>query len=66
MREALQTVQQKIEELNGKIETGKNTIIDALNQRATIKSKMGRYDTMLEPLNVWKKNLSGSMRNCAY
>ncbi len=61
MREALQTVQQKIEELNGKIETGKNTIIDALNQRATIKSKMGRYDTMLEQIQIRKAELNSRL-----
>ncbi len=61
VREALQTVQQKIEELNGKIETGKNTIIDALNQRATIKSKMGRYDTMLEQIQIRKAELNSRL-----
>ncbi len=47
-RRLLEETQSRIEELNDHIESGKNTIIDALNNRATIKSKMGRYDTMLE------------------
>ncbi len=61
VRDALQTVQAKIEELNSNIETGKNTIIDALNQRATIKSKMGRYDTMLEQINIRKAELNSRL-----
>ena len=58
---ALQTVQAKIEELNNNIEAGKNTIIDALNQRATIKSKMGRYDTMLEQIHIRKAELNSRL-----
>ena len=46
VRRQLEAVQGKIEELNSQIEAGKNAIIWELNQRATIKSKMGRYDTM--------------------
>lgn len=61
VREALQEVQGKIEELNGKIESGKNTIIDALNQRATIKSRLGRYDTMLEQINIRKAELNSRL-----
>ena len=38
-REKLLSVQNRIEALNNDIENGKNTIIDALNSRATIKSK---------------------------
>ena len=44
-KQLLETTQNHIAELNSNIESGKNTIIDALNNRATIKSKMGRYDT---------------------
>ena len=51
-REKLLQVQKRIEELNNDIESGKNTIIDALNSRATIKSKLGRYDTMTEQINI--------------
>ncbi|MDE7014501.1 MAG: AAA family ATPase, partial [Kineothrix sp.] len=50
-RSLLSAVQNKIEELNNDIEAGKNTIIDALNSRATIKSKIGRFDTMMEQVN---------------
>lgn len=61
VKAALQNVQEKIEELNNYIESGKNTIIDALNQRATIKSKMGRYDTMLEQINIRKAELNSRL-----
>ncbi|NLL79830.1 MAG: chromosome segregation protein SMC [Clostridiales bacterium] len=57
-RELLQTVQSKMEELNTNIESGKNTIIDALNERATIKSKIGRYDTMMEQVNIRRAELN--------
>ena len=42
-------------------ESGKNTIIDALNNRATIKSKLGRYDTMLEQINIRKAELNSRL-----
>ena len=58
VRRQLETVQGKIEELNNRIEAGKNTIIGELNQRATIKSKLGRYDTMMEQINIRKAELN--------
>ena len=60
-RKLLEETQGKIEELNNNIESGKNTIIDALNNRATIKSKMGRYDTMLEQINIRKAELNSRL-----
>ena len=60
-REKLLAMQNKIEELNNNIEAGKNTIIDALNLRATIKSKLGRYDTMTEQINIRKAELTSRM-----
>ena len=55
---ALTAVQSFIEELNNQIEGGKNAIIEALNARATIKSKLGRYDTMTEQVNIRKAELT--------
>ena len=55
---ALTAVQSCIEELNNQIEGGKNAIIEALNARATIKSKLGRYDTMTEQVNIRKAELT--------
>ncbi len=60
-RALLEKTQGKIEELNNQIESGKNTIIDALNNRATIKSKLGRYDTMLEQINIRKAELNSRL-----
>ncbi len=60
-RRLLEETQAAIEELNNHIESGKNTIIDALNNRATIKSKMGRYDTMLEQVNIRKAELNSRL-----
>ena len=60
-RKLLEETQRKIEELNNNIESGKNTIIDALNNRATIKSKLGRYDTMLEQINIRKAELNSRL-----
>ena len=57
-KEKLLTVQKAIEELNNEIESGKSTIIDALNARATIKSKLGRYDRMTEQINIRKSELT--------
>ncbi len=60
-REKLLLVQGRIEELNGEIETGKNSIIDMLNLRATIKSKLGRYDTMMEQINIRRAELTSRL-----
>ena len=58
VKQHLENVQNKIEELNNSMEAGKNTIIGELNQRATIKSKMGRLDSMLEQINIRKAELN--------
>ena len=58
VKKHLEEVQNKIEALNGQMEAGKNTIIGELNQRATIKSKMGRFDSMLEQINIRKAELN--------
>lgn len=57
----LEEVQGRIEALNNNIESGKNTIIDALNNRATIKSKMGSFDTMLEQIQIRKAELNSRL-----
>ncbi len=60
-RELLDKTQGEIETLNNHIETGKNTIIETLNNRATIKSKLGRFDTMLEQVNIRKAELNSRL-----
>ncbi len=61
MRARLDEIQQKIAELNSNIEAGKNTIIGELNQRATIKSRMGRFDTMMEQENIRRAELNSRL-----
>ncbi len=60
-RELLEKTQSEIETLNNHIESGKNTIIEALNNRATIKSRLGRFDTMLEQVNIRKAELNSRL-----
>lgn len=54
----LSEVQMRIETLNAKIEEDKNKIIMMLNERATIKSKMSSFDTMMEQLRIRKAELN--------
>ncbi len=61
MRAKLEAIQGKVEDLNAQIEAGKNTIIGELNQRATIKSKMGRFDTMMEQVKIRKAELNSRL-----
>lgn len=60
-RDLLSDVQNKIAELNNNIEAGKNTIIDTLNHRATIKSKIGSFHTMTEQINIRKAELTSRL-----
>jgi len=61
VRKQLEEIQKKIEDLNSRIEGGKNIIIGELNQRATIKSKIGRFDTMMEQVNIRKAELNSKL-----
>ena len=61
VKSKLEEIQRSIAQLNSAIETGKNTIIGELNQRATIKSKMGRFDTMMEQVNIRKAELNSRL-----
>ena len=58
---SLNIVQNKILELSTGIENGKNEIIDILNERASIKTKLGRYDTMLEQTNIRKAEIQSRL-----
>jgi chromosome segregation protein len=60
-RRKLEEIQQKIEDLNKNIEDGKNTIISELGQRATIKSRMGGLDTMMEQVNIRRAELNSRL-----
>ena len=54
-------LQNKIADINSHIEAGKNTIINALNERATIKTNVGRLETMLEQANIRKAELTSKI-----
>ena len=60
-REELRELQKQIEEINASIEEGKNTIIGELNQRAVIRAKMGRFDTMMEQINIRRAELNSKL-----
>ncbi len=57
----LSEVQGQSEALNAQIESGKNTIIEELNNRATIKSRMGRFDTMQEQVQIRRAELNSRL-----
>ncbi|MCR4587333.1 MAG: chromosome segregation protein SMC [Lachnospiraceae bacterium] len=61
LKAQLEELQMQIEELNNRIEEGKNAIIEALNERATTKSKLGRYDSMFEQANIDKASLTSKL-----
>ncbi|MBE5865554.1 MAG: chromosome segregation protein SMC [Lachnospiraceae bacterium] len=61
VKATLENIQRDIEDLNARIEQGKNVIIGELNQRATIKSKIGRFDTMMEQINIRKAELNSRL-----
>ena len=60
-QEALESVQQRIQDLNHSIEYCKNEIIQLLNDRASTKGKIQRYDTMLEQVQIRKAEISSKI-----
>ncbi len=60
-RKRLEELQRRIEELNAGIEEKKNAIMNELNQRAAIKSRLGRFDTMMEQINIRKAELNSRL-----
>ncbi len=59
--ENLESVQQRILDLNHSIEYCKNEIIQLLNEKASTKGKIQRYDTMLEQVQIRKAELSSKI-----
>ena len=57
-KEALDKIQAVIDGLNKEIEDNKAKIIEILNERAEIRSKKERYDTMLENTKVRRAELN--------
>lgn len=60
-RERLEQVQSEMERLNNGIEQAKNAIMQALNDRATTKSRLERFDTMLEQAQIRKAELTSRL-----
>ncbi len=60
-RKELDKVLNRISEINEQIEECKSTIIETLNTRATIKSKLSSLDTMKEQVNIRKAELTGKL-----
>ncbi|MCI8996268.1 MAG: chromosome segregation protein SMC [Lachnospiraceae bacterium] len=54
----LKQIRSRIEEVNGEIERGKNQIIGLLNDRASTKGKLQRYDAMQEQIQIRKAQVS--------
>lgn len=51
----------KIQELTELVDRHKGSIIELLNEKSAIKSKIQRYDTMLEQINIRKAELNQKM-----
>ena len=60
-RERLEEVQSQMEQLSDGIENAKNAIMQALGDRATTKSRMERFDTMLEQTQIRKAELTSRL-----
>ena len=59
--ENLDSVQQRIFDLNHSIEYCKNEIIQLLNEKASTKGKIQRYDTMLEQVQIRKSEIGSKI-----
>ncbi len=57
----LDEVLDRITEVTGQIEAQKNAIIEGLNQRATIKSKLSRFDSVVEQTQIRKAEIQARM-----
>lgn len=58
---ALTEIQKKIEALSSDVEKNQNDIIETLNERVSIKSAMGRYESMLEQINIRKAEIQSRL-----
>ena len=59
--EELEALQGEMGELSRIIEQGKNDIIQSANDKATTKSKMSRYDAMLEQITMRRAELNSRL-----
>jgi chromosome segregation protein len=56
--DALSVIQAEIARCNAGIESGQNETIELLNNKASIKARQQRFDTMLEQINIRKAELT--------
>ncbi|MCR4748332.1 MAG: chromosome segregation protein SMC, partial [Lachnospiraceae bacterium] len=61
LRKKLDDIQSKIEEMNSEIEAKKNNIIQILGERANIKSRLERLDTIQEQIDIRKAELTSKI-----
>ncbi|MBQ3545214.1 MAG: chromosome segregation protein SMC [Lachnospiraceae bacterium] len=57
----LAVITDSIEAIISEIEEAKNEIIELLNQKSAIKSKIQRYDTMLEQINIRRAEINSKL-----
>ena len=57
-QEELLRIQTRIAELAGAVESGKNNLIELLNNRSSTRAKIQKYDTMMEQIQVRKAELN--------
>ena len=57
----LDAILDKISDVTNQIDAQKNAIIERLNQRATIKSKLSRFDSVVEQTQIRKAEISSRM-----
>ena len=60
-QDELQLVQNEITELNDKIEENKNLILDSMELKAGIKTGLGKFDTILEQINIQKADVNAKL-----
>lgn len=53
-----ETLKEEIDRISQEIEQGKSDIIALLNQRATVRARLQRYDTMMEQTQIRKAQIS--------
>ena len=56
--EMLETVRREVARCTEGIESGKNALMGLLNQRASVKARQQRFDTMSEQMNIRKAQLT--------
>lgn len=58
IKERLEEIRGQIEAENMRIENRKSSMIESLNQKANIRSKMGRYDSMMEQAKIRRSEIN--------